>query len=100
MVEPWVLGRSAPYSGEKFDIYKDPRRFIRLVAGYTLMSDRELGMNTYIKEDEIGKHILFKGDDETKEEKLYLEDRPIAFQRAIVCRVTTCYRSKRQNSKS
>jgi len=38
-------------------------------------------MNTYIKEDKIGKYIMFKG-----EERLYLEDRPIAFQRAIVCR--------------
>jgi hypothetical protein len=31
-----------------------------------------------------GKYIMFKGEGETKEEKLYLEDRPIAFQRAIV----------------
>jgi hypothetical protein len=69
------------------------------MAGYALMSDEELGINTYIKEDKDGKYIMFKGDDETKETKLYLDDRPIAFQRAIVCRGTTCYRAKRQNSK-
>ena len=99
MVEPWVLDRSGLYSCEKFDIHKDPNRFIRVMAGYTLMSDKELGMNTYIKKDKISKHIIFKGEDKTKEEKLYLEDRPITFQRVIVYRGTTCYRAKRQNSK-
>lgn len=99
MVEPWVLDRSGLYSCEKFDIHKNPNRFIRVIAGYALMSDDELGMNTYIKEDKAGKYIMFKGEDERTEEKLNLEDRPIAFQRAIVCRGTTCYRAKRQNSK-
>ena len=98
MVEPWVLDRSGLYSCEKFDIHKDPKRFIRVMAGYTLMSDEELGMNTYIKEDKDGKYIMYKGEDETKETKLCLEDRPIAFQRAIVCRGTTCYQAKRQKS--
>jgi Fungal protein kinase len=69
------------------------------MAGYTLMSDDELGMNIYIKEDKAGKYIMFKGEDKAKEENLYLEDRPIAFQRAIVCRGTTCYRAKRRDSK-
>jgi hypothetical protein len=48
------------------------------MAGYTLMSDDELGMNTHIKEDKAGKYIMYKGEGETKEEKLYLEDSPIA----------------------
>ena len=64
------------------------------------MSDEELGMDTYIKEDEIGKHIVIKGVDETEEEKLYLDDKPIAFQRAIICRGSICYRAKRRHSKS
>jgi len=63
------------------------------------MSDDEWGMNTYAKEDKAGKYITFKGEDERKEGKLYLEDRPIAFQRAIVCKGTTCYRANRKNSK-
>jgi hypothetical protein len=98
IVELWVFDRSGPYSCEKFDIHKDSNRSIRVMVGYALMNDEELGMNTYIKEDRIGKYIMFKRD-EKKEEKLFLEDRPIAFQRAIVCRGTTCYRAKGQNSK-
>ena len=97
-VELWVFDRSGPYSCEKFDIHKDPKRFIRVMAGYALMSDEELGINTYIKEDKDGKYIMFKGEDDMKETKLYMEDRPIAFQQAIVCRGTTCYRAKRQES--
>jgi hypothetical protein len=50
----------------------NPQRFIRVMAGYTLMSDDELGINTYIKEDKAGKYIIFKGEDKAKEEKLYL----------------------------
>ena len=57
-------------------------------------------MNAFIKEDMIGKYIVFKGDDEAEEENLYLEDKPIAFQQAIICRGTTCYRAKRQHSKN
>ena len=100
MMELWAFDRSGSYGSEKFDIHKDPRRFIKVMAGYSMMSDEELGINTYIKQDEIGKHIVFKGDDETEEEKLYLDDKPIAFQRAIICRGTTCYRAKRRHSKS
>jgi hypothetical protein len=65
MVEPWVLDRSGPYSCEKFDIHKNPNRFIRVIAGHTLMSDDELGMNTYIKEDKAGKYIMFNGESAT-----------------------------------
>ena len=41
---------------------------------------------------------MFKGDGNTKQERLELEDQPIAFQRAIVCRGTTCYRAKRHGA--
>jgi hypothetical protein len=61
------------------------------MAGYALTSDEELGINTYIKEDKNVKYIMFKGDNKTKKTKLYLDGRPIAFQRAIMCKETTCY---------
>jgi CTP:phosphocholine cytidylyltransferase-like protein len=49
------------------------------MAGYTIISDEELSMNIYIKEDRISKYIMFKREDKAKEEKLYLESRPITF---------------------
>src|SRR5881396_2897841 len=69
------------------------------MAGYTMMSDEELSLNTYIKDDEHGKYVMFKGKDKTKEQRLYLEEEPIAFQHAIVCRGTTCYRARRPGAK-
>ncbi|KFY98879.1 hypothetical protein V498_01166 [Pseudogymnoascus sp. VKM F-4517 (FW-2822)] len=54
----WVFDRSGLYSSEKFDIYKELERFIQVIAGYALMMDAELGLNTYIGRD---------GDKSTKE---------------------------------
>jgi hypothetical protein len=65
------------------------------MADYTLINNKKLNMNIYIKEDKISKHIIIKGEDKTKKQKLYLEDTPIAFQRAIICRKTICYRAKK-----
>jgi Fungal protein kinase len=47
----WVFNRSGPYSSEKFDIHKEPERFIQVIAGYALMTDAELGLNTFIRRD-------------------------------------------------
>jgi hypothetical protein len=99
LVELWVFDRSGLYSCQEFDIHEDPRRFIRVMASYTMMSDEELGMDTYIQEDDDGKYIMFKGEAWRRRERLYLEREPIASQRAIVCRGTTCYRAKKKRSK-
>ncbi|KAH8745703.1 hypothetical protein F5883DRAFT_609618 [Diaporthe sp. PMI_573] len=98
VMELWLFDRSGLYSCKTFDIHQDPRRFVKIMAGNSQISDPELGVNTYIKEDDIGRYIEFKGSQKKEEERLYLEEKPIAFQRAIVCRGTTCYRAKRQGS--
>src|SRR5436309_5172942 len=70
MVELWIFDRSRPYSCGKFDLHEGPDRFIKVMAGYTMMSHEELGLNTY---------IMLKGKGKTKEQRLYLEEEPIAF---------------------
>ncbi|KAF1997507.1 hypothetical protein P154DRAFT_524707 [Amniculicola lignicola CBS 123094] len=96
-MELWVFDRSGPYGSEKFNIHEDPRRFIKIMFGYTRMGGGELGVNTYIQEDENGNYIVLQEEGKEKE-RLYLEDKPIAFQRAIVCRGTACYRAKKRES--
>jgi serine/threonine protein kinase len=98
MMQLSLFDRSGLCVSEDFDIHQDPCLFIKIMAGYSQMSDRELGENIFIKEDDTGRYIDFKGDEKKEEERLYLEKNPIAFQRAIVCRGTTCYRAKRQGS--
>ncbi|KFY03989.1 hypothetical protein V490_00032, partial [Pseudogymnoascus sp. VKM F-3557] len=67
---------SGPYSSEKFDIHKEPERFVRVITGYALMTDAELGLNTFIRRDG-NKYIVAQGLG------ICLEDKPLAWQRAI-----------------
>jgi hypothetical protein len=99
IMELWIFDRSGLYSCETFDIHEKPDRLITTIAGYTMMSDDELGINTHIKNDELGKYILLKGDDETEAKKNYFEDQPIAFPQRIVSQRHTCYPAKRLASK-
>ncbi|KAJ8102674.1 hypothetical protein POJ06DRAFT_280030 [Lipomyces tetrasporus] len=77
------------YSSEKFDIHSEPERFVTVIAGYALMTEAELGLNTFVRRDETGRYII-AGDT-----KVSIEDKPIAPTKAIVCRGTTCYRGRR-----
>jgi hypothetical protein len=88
----WVFDRSGVYSSEKFDINKKPEQLVKVVAGYALMTDAELGLNSFIKHDGNDKYII------AQEVKIYLEDKPIASTKAIVFRGTACYRGKRIGS--
>jgi hypothetical protein len=83
----WVFDRSGPFNSEKFDIHKEPERFVQVIAGYALMTDAELGLNTFIRRDG-DKYIVAQGV------RICLEDKPLAWQRAIVCRGTACYRGR------
>jgi hypothetical protein len=98
IVELWMFGRSGLYSSEPFDIDADRSRFITTIAGYQVMSDSELGINTLIEKDKAGKYILFQGDDESQPCRLYLEDKPIVYPRTIVSRGPACYRARRPAS--
>ncbi|KAJ8067034.1 hypothetical protein OCU04_004414 [Sclerotinia nivalis] len=84
----WMFDRSGAYSSKKFDIHKEPERFVRVIVGYALMTDAELGLNTFIKYDGNSKYIV------AQDVKIFLEDKPIASTKAIVCRGTTCYRGR------
>ncbi|KAH8812673.1 hypothetical protein F5884DRAFT_832286 [Xylogone sp. PMI_703] len=88
----WIFDRSGAYSSTKFDIHKEPERFVKVIAGYTLMADAELGLNTFIKHDGKNKYVI------ARDVKIYLENKPIASQRAVVCRGTACYRGRECNS--
>ncbi|EDN05787.1 predicted protein [Histoplasma mississippiense (nom. inval.)] len=90
-MEAWVFDRSGPYSSGIIDVYADSRRFFQVIVGYTMMSDEELGLDTFIARDEGGsKSITVKGPGISEEKVLRLGEM-LSFQRAIVCRGTTCF---------
>lgn len=93
-IELWVFDRSGPDSSGAFDIHDKPENFIRALMGYTLMSDDELGLDSFTEHDGQDNSITIHNDTAGKEIKIQLEQQPMVIQRAIVCRGTTCYRSK------
>lgn len=99
-MQAWVFDRSGPYSSTAFDIHKEPERFIRAIAGYAMMSDEELGLDTFIEQDDGDQFITVVEDVTGNEERLQLDRAPIAYRRAIVCRGTSCFRAKIPSSKN
>ncbi|KAL8847182.1 MAG: hypothetical protein Q9221_007767 [Calogaya cf. arnoldii] len=94
----WVFDRSGPYSSTAFDIHGEPECFIRTIAAYVMMSDDELGLDTFIQRDDGDQFITVVEDATGKERRLQLEPDPIASQRAIVCRGTSCFRARTPSS--
>ena len=47
----WVFNHPDPYSSGEFNIHKEPEQFIWAIAGYVMMSDEELGLNTFSEPD-------------------------------------------------
>ncbi|KAI4203343.1 MAG: hypothetical protein LQ346_001814 [Caloplaca aetnensis] len=94
----WVFDRSGPYSSTAFDIHEEPECFIRTIAAYVMMSDDELGLDTFIQRDDGDQFITVVEDATGKERRLQLEPDPIASQRAIVCRGTSCFRARTPSS--
>ena len=93
-MELWIFDRSGPYSSGPFDIHNQPEKFIRALVGYTLMNDDELGLDNFIQHDGQDNFIIIREDTTGKDIKIQLEPQPMVIHRAIVCRGTTCYRSK------
>ena len=93
IMELWVFDRSGPYSSGEFDIHEEPEKFIRAIAGYAMMDDEELGLDTFIKRDDTGRIITISTDATGKENRMQLDEAPFVKQRAVVCRGTTCFRT-------
>ena len=95
----WVCDRSGPYSSSAFNIHEEPERFICIVAAYMMMNDEEMGLDTFVKQDDGDHFINIVEDVMGKERRLYLEPVPIALQRAIVYHGTSCYHARTSSSK-
>ncbi|KAB8356462.1 hypothetical protein FH972_024045 [Carpinus fangiana] len=86
-----VFDRAGSYSAEHFNIHNEPDRFIRVIAGYALMSDEELGLPGFIHC--TGEQCWITADDSVDglARRYGFRPLPIAVRRAIVSRGTCCY---------
>ena len=46
-MQAWVFDSSGPYSSTVFNIHEESERFIRTIAAYVMMSDEDLGLDTF-----------------------------------------------------
>ncbi|EDN06004.1 predicted protein [Histoplasma mississippiense (nom. inval.)] len=90
-MEAWVFDRAGPYSSVIIDVYADSRQFFQVLVGYTMMSDEELGLDTFIARDEWGNKSITVKEPGNSVEKVLRLGQMLSFQRAIVCRGTTCF---------
>lgn len=93
-MELWNFDRSGPYSSGPFDIHQKPDWFIRALTGYAWMTDDELGLDTCIKRGTGRRFLNIPKDASGPSETIELEKNPFFRQRAIVCRGTSCHRTK------
>ncbi|MCJ1430243.1 hypothetical protein MMC29_008160 [Sticta canariensis] len=89
----WVFDRSGAYSSETFDVRKEPEQFVRVIAGYALMTKAELGLDTFIQGDGPHPTVTLPDAITGEDRPLQLEVPLIFSQNAIACRGTSCFRN-------
>ena len=92
-MELWVFDRSGCFSSGSFDIHEQPQRFIGAIVGYAMMTDEELGLDTFIQWGTEGRFVDIKEFATEQKKRLELEMNPFSKRRAIVSRGTSCYRT-------
>ncbi|KAI9804850.1 MAG: hypothetical protein M1825_001219 [Sarcosagium campestre] len=99
-MEIWIFDRSGPYGPGPFNIHEEPERFIKVISGYTMMDDKELGVDTFTEVDVDGRFITLPQHGIEPATKVRLDPSPFVFRRAIVCQGTSCFLSKTPASES
>ena len=91
-MELWVFDRSGPYSSGEFDIHDEPDKLARAIVAYATMDDAAMGLDTSIKFNERHRYVTAKNA-EGQDKQLELSTLLVR-QRAIVCRGTTCFKTR------
>ena len=66
----WVFDRSGFYSLSEFNIYEELEQFIRAIAGYAIINDEKLSLNTFVERDEENLFITITKNANGKEKKI------------------------------
>ena len=90
-MELWVFDRSGCFSSGHFDIREQPQRFIEAIVGYAMMTDEELGLDTFIQRATDGRFVDIEEVASEQKKRLELKTDPFVERRAIVGRGTSCY---------
>ncbi len=96
----WIFNRFDFYSSELFDIHKKSEKFIRVIAEYMMMNDKELDLNTFIERRMNIRSITIIEDVTEEKKELRLKSDFIVYQRVIFCRDTSCFLVKTSDLKN
>ena len=93
----WHFDRSGASGSSSFDINQDGFAFIRVMLGYYLMTEEQLGLDPTVQGPEKKRFVEITRDGQV--ERLILTAN-IRKQRAIVSRATTCWRAYRDTDET
>ena len=93
----WHFDRSGACGSSSFDINQDGLTFIRVMLGYYLMNDKQLGLDSTIQGPERQRYMEITRNGQV--ERLILTAK-IKKQAAIVSRATTCWRAYRDTDET
>ena len=91
-MELWVFDRSGAYSSGEFNIHDEPDKVARAIVAYATMDDAAMGLDTSIRLNERHRYVTARN---TEEQDIQVElNTLLVRQRAIVCRGTTCFKTR------
>ncbi|KAK7398244.1 hypothetical protein QQX98_012379 [Neonectria punicea] len=95
MMELWIFDRSGPYSSGGFNIHEEPEKFARALVGYATMDDTAMGLDTFVEREDGHRRVTL--NNASGSETTIRLGRPIVWQKAVVCRGTTCFETRGGN---
>ncbi|KAI1433714.1 serine/threonine-protein kinase Sgk2 [Xylaria sp. CBS 124048] len=95
-MEAWIFDRSGAYSGGPFDSQEAPESFIKIMCGYLMMSNEELGFDTLTERRDNKLFLTVPLDGLKLTQTFELDPVPIAHPQSLVGNGTACFRAKVQ----
>jgi len=93
----WHFDRSGSSGSSSFDINEDGLKFVRVMLGYHLMNDKQLGLDPTIQQSDSQRYVEITRDDQI--ERLILTEE-IRKQAVVAGRATACWRAYCDGDKS
>ncbi|CAD6502843.1 BgTH12-05432 [Blumeria graminis f. sp. triticale] len=91
-LELWVVDRSGGYSSGEIKIIESQEKLVRALSSYMLMSDEELGLDTFVRY--VGQHAYITiPDGDNPGEQIEVVPEPVARPVTIYSRGNTCYQT-------
>ncbi|SZF05742.1 unnamed protein product [Blumeria hordei] len=91
-LELWIVDRSDGYSSGEIDVINSQEKLVRALSSYMLMSDEELGLDSFIRY--VGQHAYITIPEGDKPlEHIEVVPEPVARPVKIYSRGNTCYQT-------